>query len=283
MIIVNITYLNLTTRYQFVKIKYMLVFLPEFIESTIAIVAPMAREKDIDFQVWQSGIVSRYIKLDTTYVRQVVVNLLSNAIKFTSHGGKVEILLENVSHSGRFEKHRMVVRDNGIGISQEFLPKVFLPFEQEDTKNDLSRQGTGLGLSIVKQIVEQMGGNIWVESEKGCGSTFYVEWTLETASEEEFSDAKELINNTHTLSLQGKRILLVEDHPLNAQIAEKLLEKKGLIVERAENGKAPVEQFDSSNEGFYDAVLMDIRMPIMDGLEAAKVIRTLNRRTYMIH
>jgi PAS domain S-box-containing protein len=253
------------------------VFLPAFIESTMAIVTPTARKKNIALKLTQTGITARYIKLDTTYVRQVVVNLLSNAIKFTPSGGMVELGLENLSREDRFVKNRITVRDNGIGISPEFLPRVFTPFEQENTQNDLSRQGTGLGLSIVREIVEQMHGKIWAESVKGRGSTFYVEWTFETAPEPGPDQNRQSAELPDPEVLRNAKILLAEDHPLNAQIAVKLLEKKGALVERAENGRLAADRFSASACGYYDAVLMDIRMPVMNGLEAARAIRELHR------
>ncbi len=253
------------------------VYLQDFIKDTIAIVMPTAKEKQIDLQIRQCGITSQYMKLDTTYVRQVVVNLLSNAIKFTPRGGNVEMILENISRTGSFVRNRMTVRDTGIGISPDFLSRVFMPFEQENLQNDTTRQGTGLGLAIVKSIVEQMNGRIWVESEKGRGSAFYVEWSLETATAEEVHNAwREEIPPALSV-LTGKRILLAEDHPLNAEIAEKLLEKKSLIVDTVPDGQTAVEHFRVTAPGYYDAILMDIRMPLMNGLEATQTIRALAR------
>ncbi|NLU23597.1 MAG: response regulator [Clostridiales bacterium] len=253
------------------------VFLSSFIQDTVGIVMPTAREKKINLKVETNGISSKYMKLDTTYVRQVAVNLLSNAIKFTPPGGSVVLTLTNLSRSGRFVENRMTVRDTGIGISPAFLPKIFTPFEQEDSQNDAARQGTGLGLSIVHEIVEQMGGRIWVESEKGRGTTFYVEWRLETVPEEEaLSEVSAPVAGLRQ-ALDGRRVLLVEDHPLNAEIARQILHKKGITVKHAANGQEAVELFSASATGFYDAILMDIRMPVMNGLEATNAIRRLDR------
>lgn len=249
------------------------VFLPDFIKSTIAIVMPTATEKQIDLQVKQSGITSQHVKLDKTYVRQVAVNLLSNAIKFTPPGGKVELLLENLSREGRFVRNRMTVKDNGIGISPEFLPRIFSPFEQENMKNDATRKGTGLGLSIVESIVERMDGRLWVESEQGRGSAFYIEWTLETADAEDVHQPEQKDGSPELSVLAGKRVLLAEDHPLNAEIAQKLLFKKQLMVDVAADGQSAVERFLAADRGYYAAILMDIRMPVMNGLEAARAIR----------
>ncbi|MEG1604322.1 MAG: response regulator, partial [Cloacibacillus sp.] len=168
------------------------------------------------------------------------------------------------------------VKDTGIGISEEFLPKVFLPFEQEDSTNDDGRMGTGLGLSIVKNIVERMDGEVYVRSKKGEGTTFVVEWTLDSVPQEEYAPKEDPKAGVQG-DINGRRVLLCEDHPLNRAIAAKLLEKKGVVVEFAENGKIAVEKFTSRPAGYYDAILMDIRMPVMDGLEAAQAIRAQER------
>lgn len=251
--------------------------LPKFIQETLSIVMPTAKEKNIDLQVKQIRIDSQYVKLDTTYVRQVVVNLLSNAIKFTPSGGRVDLILESISRKGQFVRNRMIIKDTGIGIGKEFLSKLFTPFEQENTQNDLARQGTGLGLSIVKGIVEQMGGKIWAESEQGHGSSFYVEWTFETVPIEKVQRLPPAPTAASHLILSGKKVLLCEDHPLNAEIARKLLEKQGILAEHAANGKLALEQFSRSPIGYYDAILMDIRMPLMNGLDATRAIRALRR------
>ncbi len=253
------------------------VSLPDFISNTLAIVMPTAMEKQIDLQVRQAGITSQYMKLDTTHVQQVAVNLLSNAIKFTPIGGRVELMLENTSREGKFVRNRMTVKDTGIGIGSEFLPRVFLPFEQENTQNDATRQGTGLGLAIVKSIVEQMDGRIWVQSEKGRGSAFYVEWSFETATAEEMQNREQEEIPLALSALAGKRVLLAEDHPLNAEIAKKLLSKKDLLIDSVPDGQAAVERIRAAAPGYYDAILMDIRMPVMNGLEATRVIRAMER------
>lgn len=252
------------------------VYLPRFIEETTAIVMPGISAKGIHFEVVQKGIKSEYLSFDETYVRQVIVNLLSNAVKFTPEGGTVELRLENISRGETTVRNRMVVRDGGIGISKEFLSKVFLPFEQEDDVDDAARKGTGLGLAIVKSIVGLMNGTINVESNKGEGAAFTVEWDLDLAPEPQIETEK-ILEDEMDACLRGKRVLLCEDHPLNTKIAVKLLEKKGMEVFHASNGRQAVELFQTSPLKYFDVVLMDIRMPVMDGLEATKCLRALNR------
>ncbi len=253
------------------------VYLPTFIQDTLDIVKPMMEEKHIAIQIVQKGIAALYLRFDTTYLRQVVVNLLSNAVKFTPCGGHIELSLENISRRGNIVHNCMTVRDNGIGIGKEFLSKVFVPFEQENSQNDMTRKGTGLGLSIVKSIIDLMGGTIEVESEKGKGTAFIIHWDLEVAAPEEGAPKGEKPVEREG-SLDGRRILLCEDHPLNTQIAKKLLEKKGVTVTHAENGQRALAAFKAAQEEDYDAILMDIRMPVMDGLAATRAIRKLDRR-----
>ncbi|SDY21507.1 response regulator [Eubacterium barkeri] len=249
------------------------VFLPDFIQETMAIVRPTALEKQIDLQLQIQGMACHYLMLDTTAVQQVIVNLLSNAIKFTPIGGSVTLILNGISRDKGFFHSQVTVLDTGIGIAPEFLPKLFLPFEQENTQDDVTRQGTGLGLSIVKSIIDQMGGRIWVDSTPGQGSAFHVDWQLPEATAEDCSQMPPKHPNIALDILFGKHILLAEDHPLNAEIAQRLLSKKGMNVTIATNGTAALEYFDHSVPHTFDAILMDIRMPQMNGLEATRAIR----------
>ncbi len=169
---------------------------------------------------------------------------------------------------------KITVADNGIGISDEFLPHLFEPFEQEKTEITPNNTGTGLGLAIVKNLVELMGGTISVKSKLGQGTQFTILMEVERKNTPAMAEELKPV----ATSLAGKHLLLAEDHPLNAQIAIRLLEKKGLVVDHAENGKAAVERFSQSPVDYYQGILMDIRMPVMNGLEAAQAIRKLERR-----
>ncbi len=249
----------------------------EMIHSVEVVIRPLAEAKNIEFNIVQQGESPQWIYLDKLRTQQVYINILNNAIKFTEPGGKVEWVINSEKLSDNVVKFIMTIRDTGCGMSEDFLEHVFEPFAQEHNNLVNARQGTGLGLAIAKSIVEKMGGTITVDSKIGIGTTFRIEYTRNckmvgssTNLAQEADDAKNI--------LEGKKVLLCEDHPLNTLVATRLLEKIGMIVETAENGMIGVEKFSKSSENEFSAVLMDIRMPVMDGLEATTKIRALNRQ-----
>ena len=216
---------------------------------------------------------------DAVRMQQIMVNLISNAIKFTNTGGIVKVSAEQLEVVGGRAKIRVKVADNGIGISKEFLPKVFNVFEQEHDGTTSIYGGSGLGLAIAKGYARMMGGDITVESEVGVGTTFTTEvWMdiAETKATVAESNASE-VTPTEETSFKGKCILLAEDHPLNTLVATRLLTKRGIKVVHADNGEKAVNLFSQSAPCEYHAILMDIRMPILDGIEATKAIRALPR------
>lgn len=253
------------------------VALNSLVKSILAFSMPLAQNKEITLEFTPINIEMDkvYILIDKIRMQQIFINILSNAVKFTPYGGKIHAEVECLQRNKQCSSCRIIIEDNGIGISEEFLPHLFEPFEQEKTEVTPTCIGTGLGLSIVKNLVELMGGTISAESKVGLGTkiTFFLD--IERTDEPLNAEIPAQIQST--TSLQNKCILLAEDHPLNAQIATKLLEKKGMRVVHAENGKRAVELFSQSTEGYYNVILMDIRMPIMDGLEATKAIRLLDR------
>lgn len=211
--------------------------------------------------------------MDPIRFEQIFINLLTNAVKFTPLGGKVEFLVANNCYHGNLLSCDFIVRDNGIGMSEEFQTHMFEAFVQEENEVQTQSQGTGLGLTIVKNLVSLMNGTISVKSAKGVGTEFtvHLDMPVVTACETP-EDAP-----PPEISLKGLKVLLVEDHPLNTQIAKKLLEKQGAAVDCAANGKEGARMFEASKSGEYCAILMDIRMPVMNGLEAAQVIRKMPR------
>lgn len=249
----------------------------EIIRSVEVVIRPLAEAKNIDFNITTTGNSPQWVYLDKLRTQQVYINILNNAVKFTESGGKVDWVINSEMLSDNKVKFDISISDTGCGMSDEFLERIFEPFAQEQNSLVNARQGTGLGLAIAKSIVEKMDGTILVESKIGIGTTFKIVFVRDCKSinnivafSQEADDAKSI--------LEGKKVLLCEDHPLNTLVATKLLEKVGMIVEKAENGLIGVNKFSDSQENEYDVILMDIRMPIMDGLEATTKIRALNRQ-----
>jgi CheY-like chemotaxis protein len=250
----------------------------EIIRSVDVVVRPLAEAKNIEFEILQSGeALQCLVYLDRLRTQQVFINILNNAVKFTEPGGKVTWSIQSELLSKNTLKIVHKITDSGCGMSKSFLEHIFEPFAQEQNSLVNARQGTGLGLAIAKSIVEKMGGTIFVESAIGKGTTFTVEFTRNCKSSEE-QQAPEQETDIAKNILEGKKVLLCEDHPLNTLVATRLLEKVGMVVETAENGLIGVEKFAASQESEFAVVLMDIRMPVMDGLEAATKIRALNRQ-----
>ena len=213
-------------------------------------------------------------------LRQIMINILGNAVKFTPRGGKITFTIEETARYERKITLRLVFADTGIGMSPEYLPKIFATFSQEDSSSTSRYGSTGLGMPITRSIVELMNGTIEVESEKGVGSVFTVTVTLEQSDRKDNETEEVSLKSTEEKGkpkLKGKRILLAEDVDVNAEIMMMVLTSVEIEGERAENGRIALEKFAAHPCGYYDAILMDMRMPEMDGLEATRAIRKLNR------
>ncbi|NLZ81168.1 MAG: response regulator [Clostridiales bacterium] len=255
--------------------------LEQLIEDVTNIVLPQIEEKLIDFQVCVGELTSRKFIGDRILLNRVLINLISNSTKFVDVGGQIILSIEELSVEKEQIEICFTVKDNGVGITGEFLEKVFQPFEQEKYEFDTSYGGTGLGLSICKILVEKIGGKISVQSEEKKGSQFIVEVPLIIQSNDYYDENKMEsleIRDAQKQDYLGKRILVVEDNELNIEIILAILEEKNLKIEIATNGQEAIELFGKSSEEYYDLILMDIMMPIKNGIEATCEIRNLDRK-----
>lgn len=209
---------------------------------------------------------------DDTRIKQCLVNLVSNAVKFTPEQGTVLLSCEETVQEGSDSRIRFTVRDTGIGMSESFMERLFEPFEQEQSSLTSTQVGSGLGLPIVHNLVSLMGGTVHVESEQGQGTTFVVEIPLKPL-DEPYRPADDRTAKALRSDYSGTRILLAEDNEMNREIIVDLLSDLNVDVETACNGAEALEKVAASEPGRYALVLMDIQMPVMNGLEAASAIR----------
>lgn len=210
---------------------------------------------------------------DEVHLRRIFINILGNAVKFTRDGGRILFRCKETDCTGDKVTYRFEVKDTGIGMSKQFLGRVFDSFSQEENRERSNYSGTGLGMSITKQLVDLMGGTIEVESEVNKGSSFFVTLTFDRDLENHEVSAENIVDD----NIEGVRILLVEDNELNMEIAETLLTSCGAKVDKAWDGLEAIDRFTANDIGTYDIILMDIMMPRMDGFEATRAIRAINR------
>ncbi|MEG0919085.1 MAG: transporter substrate-binding domain-containing protein [Anaerovoracaceae bacterium] len=243
-------------------------YISEIIKHVETVVSPRAVEKDINFGFKLIEIDDMCALIDKVRMIELLINLITNGIKFTPTGGMVFCELIKTNQEDSFANVIIKVRDTGVGMSEDFQNNMFDPFAQEENYGE----GTGLGLAIVKNIVDLMGGTISVNSVIGQGTEFEIKLDFQLCTDKQL-----FVNKTLDCgkSLKGKRILIVEDHPMNRLVATKLLEREGVVVDEVVNGLEAVKVI-SKEEVLYDAILMDIRMPVMGGLEAARAIRELH-------
>ena len=265
--------------------------LQQFMEILQTVSEPQISEKHLQFE-WNLNVTHNEIICDVTKLREIIVNIVSNAIKYTPDGGNVLLDIEELSQEKEgsvaydignsqtkkenYATYRFSVVDNGIGMSEEYLPHIFEEFSREHTSTETKIVGAGLGLPIVKSLVDLMGGTIQVESKFGEGSKFLIVLTFRIADQEETADAT---NQSETekdtaYDFSGKRILLVEDNELNAEITMTILQEKSLAVDWVKDGTECLAALEKQPVHYYDAILMDIQMPKMNGYEATQKIRT---------
>lgn len=235
--------------------------------------------KNLEFTVNTEGITEPWVVADNKKIDRILMNLLSNAVKFTPSGGKVSLTCtQDINVVNGFVSTEFRVKDNGIGMSEEFKEHVFEIFTRERSSTDSGVVGTGLGLAITKSMVEILGGTIKLESEKDKGTEFIITLPLKIDETKDEIEKGRVKDSSVPEGPAFKRLLLVEDNEMNREIAMELLLDEGFEVEAALNGQEAVELVENSEPGYYGAVLMDIQMPIMDGYEATKAIRNLKDR-----
>ena len=249
--------------------------LSSIFREVFGVIEQMAAEQNIRIRWEKKEITHRNLIGSPGYVKRVMMNILSNAVKYNKENGQIYIsCMEISSEQPEMTTMEFVCRDTGIGMTDEFQKHIFEPFAQEHTGSRTKFAGTGLGMPITKKLVEKMGGTVTFESEKGVGTTFVIQVPfkidLDADKREEQTDASEK-------SIKGLHILLAEDNELNMEIAEFVLQNEGADLTKAWDGQEAVELFRNSEPGEFDVILMDIMMPVMDGYEAAKMIRSLDR------
>ncbi len=250
----------------------------ELLNDVIVKAKSIADEKNISLNINAAGLPFNILYIDTDRVSQAIMNVVGNAVKFSNSGSAVNFTFRNISVKEGIITDELVIEDTGCGMSDEFAAHIFEPFSQENNSDKTSYNGIGLGMTITKEIIDLMGGSIEVESELGKGTKVTILLPMNIATDEQLNEWKQKQRVGMTVrTLEGRIVLLCEDHPMNADITTRLLENKGVRVELAKNGRIGVDKFSNSEIGYYDAILMDIRMPEMDGIEAAKTIRLLDR------
>ena len=240
------------------------------------------QSRNLKFYIDMEDVSDVKIICDKFRLNQILLNLLSNAMKFTTSGGRIDVrVIEQMEEDSDEAIYEFHVKDTGIGMSEEFLKHIFEPFEREQSSTVSGIQGTGLGMAITKNIVEMMSGIITVISKKGVGTEFTVQLPLKKVSEiQEETVLREEEENTSAVrtSIEGKRILLVEDNDLNREIAVEILGEEGMLIEEAEDGSIALDKLLEKGPGYYSLVLMDIQMPVMDSYTATQKIRSFENK-----
>ena len=261
-----------------VKLEYLPMDFIRIFEEIRDLFEEQMQQKSLDFTIHTGQVQHRYVWCDRKNMNRVLLNVISNAYKFTPAGGTISASVwETGSGESGYAAYEIRIKDSGIGMSKDFVEKMFNAFERERTSTDSGVEGTGLGLSITKRIVDLMGGNIEVLTSPGSGTEMVIRLKMRIAEASEVgADAqpKTEAEEEH-IDFTKKRLLLVEDNAINLEIAKMILSQYGFMLETAENGQIALDMVAGSQPGYYDAVLMDIQMPVMDGYTATRMIRQL--------
>ncbi len=246
-------------------------------EDYVPMLRSLAEKKNVHFDFAQHDIQNRYVYVDFLRLNQVVINVVSNAVKYTPSGGSVTVDISQIpSEQEGYGLYQIVIKDTGIGMSAEYQQHLFDEFSRERTSTVSKQQGTGLGLAITKRIIDMMEGSIEVDSKVGEGSKFTIRIPMRIQEHpEDVEQVRFAHSEQEAVSFEGFKVLVVEDNELNLEISKDILESAGVVVESAEDGSIAVERLKEKGPDYYDCILMDIQMPVMDGFEATRTIRQM--------